>query len=176
MFNVLIIDDQAFKMNDIKNHISKSKAKTTCSSDSFTAKKLLKILHYDLIVLDITLRESFSKNDFVGIDILDYLDDEEIESPVIALTQFYDFNDLSKSSNEKGFHMQNAYYKKQPDYNIPDDLDLHELPNLHKFLSQNYINYFGCILYIQNDIVWVECLKKMMYKLGGNEYESIIDR
>lgn len=176
MYNVLIIDDQAFKMNDIKNHISGSNARITCSSDSFTAKTFLKQSHYDLVILDITLRENYSKNDFVGIDILDYIDDEEIESPVIALTQFYNFNDLSLSTNEKGFYMQNIFYKKQPNYNLPDNLNLHELPNLHKYLSQNYINYFGCILYIQNDIIWVECLKKMMYKLGGKKFESIIDR
>lgn len=176
MFNILIIDDQEFKIRDIKKQINSEKAKVEWSSDLFESKQLIKQNSYNIIILDITIREGLSKNEFKGLDILDFMEDEEINSAVIVLTQFFNFNDLSLSMKQRGYSIKNDFYHQEIEYNCPTDIDLHYLPNLHIFLSQNYENYFGSILYVQNDIIWVECLKKMLFELGGIDYESIIIR
>lgn len=177
LFNILIIDDQKFKLLDIMEHVDNKKVIVDYASDVYSSIELIKAKRYNLIFLDITLRENGSKNEFKGIDILDFLDNEEIDSPVIILTQFFNFNDLSMSVNQRGYYEKNHYFQDEVEYNFSTDLDLHYLPNLHMFLSQNYyLNYFGCILYIQNDIIWVDCLKKLMSELGGKKYESIVIR
>ena len=177
LFSLLIIDDQDYKKDDIINCINKSIVEIDHSYDTFVSKKLLKSKSYNLIILDISLNENvYLSNDFSGIDILDYLDEEKIDTPVIVLSQFYNFNDLSQSSNKRGLYFQNDYFKKEHKYECPSDIDMHLLPNLHTYLSQNYFNYFGCILYIIDDKTWINSLSKMMYKIGGVDYENIIIR
>lgn len=174
MHNILIVDDQQYKLDDIRNQLNAERVIVDSVTTLFSAKSIVNIQQYDLILLDITLKNSISKNEFVGIDVLAHLQENEINTPVIAITQFYNFNDYSLSKDKAGFYLINEHYCKEFEYNLSPSLDVHILPNLHEYLSQNFINYYGCVLYLQNDTVWINCLKKMLFKLGGEKYENFI--
>lgn len=174
MYNILIIDDQDFKIKDIVSKLNKKIIKYDFAMDLLNAKEKIKEKKYDVIFLDMTLSDGISNNEFVGIDVLNHLDYLEIDTPVIVVTQFYNFNDLSCSAEKADFFLENERYNQELNYDFSSNSDIHELPNLHLYLSENFENYFGCVLYIQNNPIWVKGLKSMLYKLGGKEYENIV--
>ena len=174
LYNILIIDDQEFKLKEIDNVINKECSICDYAMDLLTAKKKIKQNKYEFVLLDMTISDGISNNEFVGIDILNYLDTFEIATPVIVITQFYDFNDLTKSADKNGFYLDNKKYNKELTYNFSTQIDIHELPHLHLYLSENYRNYLGCVLYIQNNSLWSKSLKTLLAKLGGEGYENII--
>lgn len=174
MFNVLIIDDQEFKLNDITSIINPENSTCDTVLDLFGAKRNLSNSYYDLILLDMTIKTLMTKNEFVGIEVLRFLDAEEINSPVIVLTQFYNFKDLRCSDGKQGMFLENKWYNREVDDYTTSCGDIHELPHLHDYLSKNFSNYAGCVLYTQNDQSWVESLKKLLLKIRGGQYESII--
>lgn len=178
MFNVLIVDDQKFKIEDIKNYINPQKAQIDTAMDLFSAKKKILEQDYDLIILDIVLRETSSRNDFESTGILTMLDFEEKKTPVIALTQYLDFNSYNsgKDNQDNLYSAKNIYYGQDLlEYTFPSNKDITYLPNLHEYYSQNYnMNYLGCVLYVQNDPKWIKNFKKILLDLKGKEYESII--
>lgn len=174
MFNVLIIDDQEFKLKDITSKINTEVSTCTTAIDLLGAKRHLSSREYDLILLDMTIKTLMTKNEFVGIEILRFMDEEEIFCPVIVLTQFYNFKDLQCSDGKQGMFLVNEWYNKEVDDYTPSWGDIHELPNLHDYLSKNFSNYVGCVLYTQSDQSWVESLKKMLLKIRGEKYEGII--
>lgn len=174
LYKILVIDDQPYKLDDICNQINTEYATIDSATNLFFAKMKINSQRYDLVLLDIALKHSLSRNEFIGVDILAHLEEKDIQTPVIAITQFYNFNDFSLSKNKNGFYLINENYSKTVEYTLSTNLDVHILPNLHEYLSQNYKNYYGCVLYLQNDTVWINCLKKMLLKLGGETYENFI--
>lgn len=178
MFKILIVDDQKFKIDDIKNYINPQKAQSDTAMDLFSAKKKIIEQDYDLIILDIVLRESSSRNDFESTGILSMLEFEGKSTPVIALTQYLDFSNFNSDyiNQDNLYSAKNIYYGKPLlEYTFPADKDITFLPYLHDYYSQNYnMNYLGCVLYVQNDPQWIQNFKKILLDLKGEEYESII--
>lgn len=174
MINVLIIDDQEFKLNDIASRLNPKISTCSATQDLLSAKRSLSNEKFNLILLDMTIKTLMTKNEFVGIEVLRFMDDEGIDIPVVVLTQFYNFKDLRLSDGKQGMFLENEWYGRDVDDYTPPCGDIHELPYLHDYLSKNFSNYVGCVLYTQNDQSWVENLKKMLLKKGGIQYESII--
>ena len=142
MHKILVIDDQQYKLEDICNQINAEQVIIDSATNLFSAKNKINSEQYDLILLDIALKNSISRNEFVGLDVLTHIEEKEIDTPVIAITQFYNFNDYSLSKDKVGFYLINEYYYKEFEYTLSSSLDVHILPNLHEYLSQNYKNYY----------------------------------
>lgn len=177
LIKILVIDDQKFKLEDIKKQFNPELVIGDAATNIHIAKSKISSTSYDLILLDMTIKDSLSYNEFVGIDILTYLEDINAQIPVVVVTQFYNFKDISESSSKSGYYKINKYYKnRKEEYDFSPSNDIHYLPHLHEYLSQNFCDYYGCILYIQNNTIWVDSLKKVLYQLGGSKYENVIIR
>lgn len=174
MIRVLVIDDQKFKQDDIKKQFNLDSVTTDFAEEVRSSKAKISSTSYDLILLDMTIKNPLSPNEFAGMDILSYLEEIDVQTPVIVITQFYNFNDISESNGNSGYYKINEFYKNEPEYDFSPDKDIHHLPYMHEYLSQNFCNYFGCVLYMQNDTVWVDNLRKVLHQLGGTKYENII--
>lgn len=174
MIKILIIDDQEFKLKDIRKQLDVNQVTIDFATEILSSQRKLSSTLYDLILLDMTIKDSWSPNEFAGMDMLSFLEEINVSTPVIVITQFYNFNDISESTGNSGYYKVNKYYKRDIEYSFSADEDIHYLPNMHEYLSQNFINYFGCVLYIQNDTHWVKNFKKVLKQLGGNKYESIV--
>jgi len=173
---VLVIDDQEFKMEDIVSQLNKKKIMVDSACNLYSSKQQIDNNSYDLILLDMTITDALSINEFVGIDVLSYLEETGSKAPVIMVTQFYNFRDFSASEQNNGFCLINNRFNKDIEYEFSTNIDIHFLPNLHEYLCQNFKNYFGCTLYVQNDPMWIDNLKEMLFKLGGKQYEDFIIR
>ena len=174
MYRILVIDDQDFKLDDICNQFNKDVVSLDTAINLLSSQQRLGTTEYDLILLDMTIKDNLSSNEFVGIDVLNYLEEIGSITPIILVTQFYNFKDSSASKGKNGFHLVNPYYKIESEYNFSSNMDIHYLPNMHEYLCQNFANYYGCILYVQNDSMWTESLKEMLKNLGGITYENFI--
>lgn len=176
MYSVLVIDDQDYKIQDIKKQLNDDCVNCDSAMESYEARDKIEENQYDLILLDMTMNGLWSDKDFAGIEILNFLEELDVTIPVIVVTQFFNFKDCIINKEQKGFFKINTFFGNEPSYNISKDLDVYQLPNLHEYLSQNYKNYYGCVLYIQNDMVWIDNLQEMLFELGGKQYENFITR
>lgn len=177
MKKVLIVDDQEFKLDDIKNIFDSTKVYCDLCSDFFEGQEMAVNNDYDLIILDMSILEEYTRNEFAGLNILQNMDLYGIETPVVLFTQFFNFsnlNDLRESYDKNGYYRINEFYKKDHIYDYDSQRDIHLLPNMHDYLSQHYLNYLGCVLYVQNSFLWIENLKTILKYLGGNFDDCII--
>lgn len=175
MVNALIIDDQDYKIEDISSLFDKKKILLDSVKTFFDAKKFLLKKSYDFILLDMAISDQRSSYMLGGIDILTYMRSFNIQIPVIIITQYYDFSrPLDEIKNNSNFSEKNLNFNSNVEIEPQVKYDMSDLMGIHKFLSNTFYWYYGCILYDQNNNDWKFNLKEMLLELGGEKYEGII--
>lgn len=178
MYNILIIDDQETKYKDIASHFNKKITRISWASNSYQALDFVKKENFNFIILDMTFE---GESDLAGVDVINEMNYNNIYTPIIILTQFMIFNKSNKKINiyrntkkYNDFYLVNLKYKDFPDFDFDSNKDIHELPNLHEFLSHNFFGYVGCVLYNSYSGYWIKNLKKVLSIIKEENYEDII--
>lgn len=162
MFNILLVDDQQTKYEEIKRIINLDKVNFYWLENHSRIKSML-YRDYDLILLDM----SYPGDSLGGLGVLNRLVLEKYHCPVIVITQYYNFINLE--SADESICIINNNYGKEVDEVIEYEDNLKMLPDLHNYLTNVYPNYYGCVLFSSFNTSWVDNLKIFLKEILPNE-------
>lgn len=167
MKKILIIDDQNSKYEDIKRCFNMETVEVDWFRNHYDVDETIENKNYDLVILDVCIEDHISKNSFIGITVLNELFSYVPSTPVIVLTQYMDF-DFSKPQSKKiinNYYQFNNNYANEFIYDFDSSKKITRLSTLHDYLSNNFNNYLGCVLYRKNHTSWINNLNKLIYKI-----------
>lgn len=177
----LIIEDGEEKIKELQAILKANNHKFCLVGSEKEAKKSIRDKKYDMILLDMELPCSDTNiptvNKFSGITIMNSMKCYNINIPVLLITQYTNFSDMTTMIGEKSqrlFENQESDVKKKS-----SNLNLYTikfLKQLHMFMSERYSNYIGAIHYSNVSNKWKNDLMYFIDKIGGNYNESTSSR
>lgn len=176
---VLVVEDEPGKILIIKKYLEQDLvADVDCVMNEKAAKKALEDnKQYDVVLLDMTLPDMVNVGDddpYGGMNVLSYMVYNNMQTPVIVVTSYWDFKNLLRREVKELFGARNELFQKQIDYDkieFVEDFDY--LDRMHQYMSYIYNSvYFGSIEFSYRNENWKKILKKFMEDLQ-NEYFSV---
>lgn len=163
----LVINDEQDIAKEIIDCLKIYKFVCDQADNEEDAKRIVKSRIYDLIVLDMTIPltkwKSSKLNSFGGIRILDTMKVNKIYTPVIVVTQFWDFVSLERRLDDRTvWYYSNPNWGKESFKAFFQSNDIQYLDRLHEFMSGRFMNYVGSVYYSKMNTVWTDSLGKMI--------------
>lgn len=164
MYNVILVDDQATKFNQLVKIFDTQKVNLKWLENAYLINSVLS-QHCDLILLDMSYTKD-KGHDLGGIDVLNRLKHKEYHCPVIVLTQFINFADKEQSAESLSLKNDNFGKENEKPY---FSNKLETLTEIHRYLSDRFPDYYGCILFNASNLSWIRSLKLFLKEIIPNE-------
>ncbi len=174
----LIIEDGKEKAIELQLMLDELNYKYQIVKTEKEAKQILKEKKYDMILLDmelpISVKNEISMNKFAGIAIMNSMKCYNNTSPVLLITQYNNFIDMTSESDgasQTSFISERKYISQE--YRYANLRDIKFLEQLHEFMNERYSNYIGAIHYSNVSNEWKKKLRYFVEKIGGNDNEGV---
>ena len=130
-----------------------------------------------MILLDMELpcseRSILNLNKYSGITIMNCMKCYNIDTPVVLITQYVNFSDMTTSAEEIDQHIFDNQHYNYRSPNISLNLStIKYLDQLHSFMSKRFTNYLGAVHYSNVSSDWKRNLMYFIDKIGGNINEG----
>ncbi len=169
---VLIIEDIGSKSSMLRNYMEVNfDAKVDCVTNEYEAKnKLIDSKSYDVVLLDMTLPDMVHKGDLEphgGMNVLSFMQHDNIIIPVIVVTSYWDFKHLLKRETKELYYSFNKLFQTKIDYDAIEMVeDFDYLDRMHKHMSYTYEQvYFGCLEFSYHNESWKGILGNILKEL-----------
>ena len=171
---ILIVEDREDKLNSIKNVINSffDKSEIKVSKTYFSAKHEILNDYFDLVIMDMFLPDAKDNENLYGLagkDLIFDMEDEDINIPVLVVTQYTESCSIGKNDNIVNINiplmLENQNYGKALDCNSIIESDITFYQGLHEYLIQIIPFYLGIIFYSNKFPSWRNNLKYFLNKI-----------
>lgn len=180
---VLLVEDAIAKAEECISYLDSLKYEYRLVSTEKDAKRIIKSSEkFDLVLLDMELVTSSamgaSQERHSGIRILNCMKCNEVSTPVILITAYWDVVNMKLGSDIHCFYNERYFYNVddpmssndiEPNYKEHNNKQLITLKDLHLFLCHRYKNYIGTVEYSKINNLW----KKNLYDLITQYFKSV---
>lgn len=174
----LIIEDGNEKVNELQSILTDCGHKFQIVKTEKEAKRILKEKNFDMVLLDmelpISVKSEINMNKFSGITIMNSMKCYNNTSPVLLITQYNNFIDMT--TEIEGIVQTTFVSERKSDKREVSNVNLRDikfLEQLHHFMNERYSNYIGAIYYSNVSNEWKKNLLYFIDKIGGNCNEGI---